>query len=104
VSATPTKTVLDVLREARELYAANPSHAPYGCTPGAEYCIVTACYAADCGYGGGALDALKAAVDATEVDRAEFNKRIISWNAEHTTEEVLEAWDRAIASLEAEAA
>ena len=84
-------TTVEVLRKARALYAANPSHAPSGeaAEPG-RVCVVLAidfasgpriyCYEAE--------NAVHQACGARE--------SVVKWNAEHTTEEVLAAFDKAI--------
>jgi hypothetical protein len=94
---------LDVLRDARERYARQPDHSPYGRVPSEGVCVVTACRIV----GGGDASPVRALEEAAgiEVDLGRFgkNEQIIRWNAEHSTEDVLEAFDRAIASLEAEA-
>lgn len=89
---SPIAETIAVLCDARALYAASPSHAPsfQSPTPG-TYCPIYALgvsvpFAAD--WPAGAEMALV---------RAAGTDRIPTWNAEHTTEEVLAAFDRAIA-------
>jgi hypothetical protein len=86
--------VVDVLCRARELYASAPSHATelqfpeYG-----TYCVVTALSKAH-RTGITPPDAYHSAFDAfvTVVGTG----RLANWNAEHSTDEVLVAFDRAI--------
>jgi hypothetical protein len=84
VSAT-----VEILRRGRALYAAHPSHAPFEAQPevGCQ-CLVTA-------VGCDPL-ALLAIADAAPFKMFNTNEGAIRWNAEHTTEEVLAAIDRAI--------
>lgn len=95
---------LDVLRKARELYAANPSHAPADDELEAgRVCLLSS--TAD------ARDALGAQVDYEdeyEADRlirkaigVEFSwPYVATWNASHSTEEVLALIDSVIAEQE----
>lgn len=82
-------TTAEILRGARALYAANPSHAGEGKMPedGCE-CVMTALMAVVEWGTDGAYDAL--------CDAAGIESGLVAWNAEHTTEQVLAAWDRAI--------
>lgn len=86
-----TLTTLDVLKQARDIYAAAPSHAR-SCTeiaPGTN-CVLTAIY-----YVSGPVDVRKRAEQSfREIVRVPF---VGQWNADNTTEVVLEAWDRVIA-------
>ena len=83
-------TILGALREARALYAASPSHVGGDAMlprPG-THCVITALSAV--------YVAIRRAADVPEGE-------VVDWNATHTTAEVL-AFDRAIATLEAEEA
>lgn len=86
---------VEVLRKARALYEANPSHAPADemPEPGCE-CPITALCTADEALGGGYLGALIALRRAAGAE-ANF---LAEWNAEHSTDEVLAAFDTAIAA------
>lgn len=89
-------STLDLLRQGRERYASAPCHAPQGTpVPDDSYCIVTAVeeYRMD-RYNHPAVGVLK---DILGVGRW----GLIDWNAEHTTEEVLALFDKAIAAEEA---
>ena len=84
-------TTADVLREARALYAAAPSHAVPGQSPKHDTeCVMTAICAVTTAEGAywDAVEALRRAVG--DVDS------LVAWNAEHSTAEVLAAFDRAI--------
>ena len=92
-------TILGALREARALYAASPSHVGGDAMlprPG-THCVITAlnAVAVDNDY----WDAYVAIRRAADVP----DGGVVDWNATHTTAEVLAAFDRAIATLEAEA-
>lgn len=93
IAAPPeTKTTLDVLRDARALYSENPSHAAKDEIPAkGTFCAVTALSTAAEQHSGfdGAYGALLRATGAED-------GQLYAWNAEHTTEEVLAAFDRAI--------
>lgn len=88
-------TTVEVLRKARALYEANPSHAP-GCDP-VEPGRVCLMWSLD--YAAGPRGADKDVYSA--IDRAAGTNQLVKFNAEHTTAEVLAVFDRAI---EAEAA
>lgn len=87
----------EVLSKGREKYAADPSHAPYGQ-------FTSRCPATCLDWAGdphnAAVAALARAANLRSADgwREGLGARIavIIWNAETSTEEVLEAWDRAI--------
>jgi hypothetical protein len=93
------KTTLDILRDAREIYAEAPSHAKLEerVAPG-TYCAVTACYAAEplemsestLFAVGDALELLHTATLDSDI------KGIVDFNANHTTEEVLDLFNVAI--------
>jgi hypothetical protein len=98
-------TVVEVLRRGRELYASAPSHAADpGIPERGTYCPLTATLKA-CGDAFPSWDWMVAqeAMNAADVElrRAAGSWRLVSWNAENSTETVLEAWDRAIAIAEA---
>lgn len=86
--------VKDILTQARDLYAGSPNHVPSGCMlPSGTYCMISAV----CSVEGKtweeeneALDALYLVVDT---------ESLVDFNVEHSTEEVLAAFDRAIESL-----
>lgn len=94
-------TVAEVLRRGRELYASAPSHvADPGIPERGTYCPLTATLEATyelCSAGGFHQ---AAPVDDYLRDAA-GTMRLVKWNAENSTEVVLEAWDRAIAAAEA---
>lgn len=87
-------STVEVLRRARELYAEAPSHAPHPDLPKeGTLCLLMATdeAASELGCGG------------VERDQADGVLRqvtgcgtLVDWNAEHSTEEVLAAFDRAI--------
>jgi len=88
-------STVDILCRARALYAAAPSHAPEGedPEPGTD-CIITALSeAAD--EVDNQVEAYWDAFRAVE-DEAGCPPCMAAWNAEHTTEEVLDAFSRAI--------
>lgn len=99
-------TTVEVLREARALYEANPDHTPYGGIQEPDhFCLIGACnqsaYAV-----AGCLDAdywnTRAALLArlaAATGAGNLSRHLIGWNATHSTEEVLAAFDRAIAAL-----
>jgi hypothetical protein len=86
-------TTVEILRRARALYEANPSHAGLGEMPSeGTVCVVWAVErAAETPAGvrsiGGAYEALYRAVGT---------HNLVPWNAKSTTAEVLAAFDRAI--------
>ena len=84
---------IDILYRARALYAAAPSHAPVGQNPKpGTVCIIFALGQASLlttRFSHPANQALYAAVGAPG---------LADWNAEHSTAEVLDAFDRAIAA------
>lgn len=87
---------VDVLRRAREFYAASPSHAASG-DPVEDGCVCLIWAlndAADEG-DGDFCDAWISAHEALAA-AAGFPASMVVWNAEHSTEDVLAAWDRAI--------
>lgn len=98
-------TVEDVLREARRLYAEHPSHAPSGHFPAAgTVCVVLAIddaledltredWTRDWEYlYNGAQRAFAVAIGGD-------TQEIVAFNAEHTTDEVLAAFDKAIEAV-----
>jgi hypothetical protein len=99
IAAPPvTKTTLDVLRDARALYSENPSHAPVHRAPApGTYCVLSALMAT------GDSNAAREGHPAWEAltDAIGIKLGVVLWNARHTTEEVLAAFDRAITALEA---
>lgn len=98
MTTTTTPSVADVLREARRLYAANPSHAPAGQgVPAGQHCVISAIHVATKGLG--YYQAARRFFDeaAGTMDAARFN-------ASHSTETVLEVFDRAIRLAESEGA
>jgi hypothetical protein len=90
-------TTVEILRRARALYEANPSHAGLNEMPGeGTVCVVWAVEKAleappgtPAAFGsiGGAYEALYRAVGT---------HNLVPWNAKSTTAEVLAAFDRAI--------
>jgi hypothetical protein len=85
---------VDILCRAREIYAAAPSHAPSSEFPDpGTYCVI---FAIDRAVGGRA--GLWTAVHAVERAMAGPTESCVEWNAEHSTAEVLAAFDRAIAA------
>lgn len=87
---------VDILCRARELYASAPSHVAHPhLPPSGTYCAVMA-LAMVKGVGVRAVDtpAYDALVRATGVSCGS----VADWNAEHSTAEVLAAFDRAIAA------
>jgi hypothetical protein len=93
-------TTLDILRHARDLYAYAPSHAPFRDAPEpGTHCIVTALITAS------NADVLSPAYRAARDPLYRvIGESLPDWNAEHSTEEVLAAFDRAIAVEEAKQA
>lgn len=87
LEAPPRSTLADAYQRARDLYAAAPSHASADSfPPRGTYCVVTAL--SECGLPFGPLKRF------VGVDQ------LFQWNALKSTETVLKAWDRYIASLE----
>lgn len=84
-------TVREVLIQARKLYAAAPSHAPvgYACESGKE-CMVTA--VCNAGGDGDVEDAALLALSSL----VEPSLGLARFNANHSTEEVLDVFDQAI--------
>lgn len=96
-------TVVEVLRRGRELYAQAPSHVADPDTPvRGTYCVLTANQCAAIDLGVVTPQFVWRLADA-EIRRAAGTMRLVPWNAENSTETVLEAWDRAIAAAEAKA-
>lgn len=82
--------VRDELRKARERYGSAPSHASvYQIPRVGTYCILTAFTRHD--YNDHTLDAIERMRQAVGGDMS-----LVSFNATHTTEEVLALFDRAI--------
>lgn len=86
-------TTVEVLRAARALYEGNPSHVPCGeWVPAGCYCPLTAL---------SAVTGLSVTVTGSPAymalcDAASIASNVAEWNAKHTTDEVLAAFDRAI--------
>ena len=77
---------------ARELYASSPSHAGTWTAPSeGSYCIITACDKVGLSLYGEAMNILR--------DSAGDGECLVNFNADHTTEEVLAAFDKAIAAV-----
>lgn len=91
------KSTVEVLREARELYAANPWHGDIDAVPpvGGGVCPVMSLTRVAQSWAA-AHDALWRALDPEDLAMG-----IPVWNAQHSTEEVLALFDRAIAAEEA---
>lgn len=83
--------VAEVLRKARDLYAANPSHVAADRYPGeGTHCPLTAVWET-AGFG------MPRGIDAQRfLRRAAGTIAIQDWNAENSTETVLAAFDKAI--------
>jgi hypothetical protein len=80
-----SSVVVEHLRKARALYASAPSHAyPWDYPEDNTYCLLTA------------LEAAGWTPAAFRVLRAEADTYLAWYNAEHSTEEVLSLFDRAI--------
>lgn len=99
---TESKTTLQVLVEARETYATNPSHVPLTRpVESGKSCAVTA-------IGVGLIhnwsEAQQLALEALRKAIAGPGTCVVTWNAKHSTEEVLAAFDRAIEAEEAKQA
>jgi hypothetical protein len=87
--------VLDTLVRGRELYAAAPSHAPLDRLPApGTLCAVMALEDAGARRAIHYIPVADALLDAM----GDTAVSIAHWNADHTTEEVLAAFDRAIAT------
>jgi hypothetical protein len=95
-------STVDVLRLARDLYARAPSHIPLDqpVEPG-RHCPLTAIVAAET-VGGDRLAGYAAKAALRNV--VGFGMSIPRWNAAHSTEEVLAAFDLAIEAEQAKAA
>jgi hypothetical protein len=84
---------VDILCRARALYASAPSHAPAEYAPEPDtYCVIYALHFAARGASNDDSPAFQAF--ARVID----DRSVSTWNAEHTTVEVLAAFDRAIAA------
>jgi hypothetical protein len=92
-------TAAAILRAARALYESAPSHAPTGAyPPPGEYCLMGALSkGAQRPTGDGPVRELRAACVA--MYSAIGTTESVAWNAEHTTAEVLAAFDRAIEAV-----
>jgi hypothetical protein len=86
-------TTADLLRSARAKYAAKPSHAPADQYPDDGECPITALTHV-CMTWGNDFRFCRRAESALE--RTIGTHDIPAWNAEHSTEDVLAAFDRAI--------
>lgn len=83
--------IVEMLRNARALYAANPSHAAGSCSvESGTHCPITAITEATFSSHSSwhVIEAFRSAAGDPH--------SIAAWNAQHTTEEVLAAFDRAI--------
>ncbi len=90
-----TTLTLETLIKARALYASAPSHCrERGMPELGTYCPVTALYHAQ-----GGLHIVGVSTGLSALRDAMGNGYVTAYNAEHTTEEVLAAFDKAIASL-----
>lgn len=91
-------TTVDVLRKARGLYAASPSHAlPDDIPKPGTDCVLTALNKVVCDDSGRSLENYEAASDALVA--AFGTDRLVEFNAEHSTEEVLAVFDKAIEAV-----
>lgn len=91
-------STVETLVRARALYAEAPSHVPEGEYPeSGTYCVIYALGAA-ADIGGDNSQGFYMAVLDRMVDAAGEPDSMARWNAKHTTEEVLAAFDRAIAT------
>lgn len=91
--------LIEQLREAKRIYENAPSHAPYGSFPEhGTHCPVTAVYATPLPHTA-AIEALcdvaGLAPERTPEGYVSYGP-LMEWNAEHTTEETLDLFDRAI--------
>jgi hypothetical protein len=94
-----TVSTVDVLRAARDLYAQAPSHVRYPETPEpGTNCVLTAIWSAVERLLANYYPRYPLSFSADEALRgaAGHPASIVEWNAEHSTEEVLAAFDRAI--------
>lgn len=98
-------TVVEVLRRGRELYASAPSHVGEGFDPDhGTHCVLTATLQAVSDLLPWDAQTNSIMWDAdNHIRTAAGTGLLASWNAENSTETVLEAWDRAIAAAEAKA-
>src|SRR4051812_42443448 len=87
-------STVEILVRARALYAEAPSHArpAYHPEPGTR-CVVFAL-----GDAGGRMNVDYFPAHDALADAMGGCRSVVEWNAEHTTEEVLAAFDRAIAT------
>lgn len=92
-------TTADLLRAARALYAANPSHAALGevVAPGTRCAIGAICLAET----RNPFPGVFAYAVSSLRDAVPFGASLVDFNAEHSTAEVLALFDRAIAKAEA---
>jgi hypothetical protein len=96
------ESVHDLLTKARDLYAKSPSHVAFGRHPSpGSHCPVTALQTVSIGLEVKAcLRLLAMAAGLSSEDSGvtgDARKAVIVWNAETSTEDVLAAFDRAIA-------
>lgn len=95
----------ELLTRAREMYAKAPSHAPYG--EGCEnwkYCPMLAIELQNTELTARGIfphrnDAMTALARAAGLADEDIRRRIIVWNSETSTEEVVAAFDRAITEV-----
>lgn len=91
-----TETQLAVMRRAREIYAAAPSHADPGVTPDdGTYCAVTACSQARREHGGRYFVDSWGLLDDHCYSRHHMS--VVRFNATHSTDEVLALFDEVLA-------
>lgn len=84
-------TTKEILIKAREIYAANPSHAPLSELPAAgTYCVATAI--SEVSPKGMCIECVCALEKFLPFGR----DGVVSYNATHTTDEVLALFDKAI--------
>jgi hypothetical protein len=84
--------VAQVLRKARDLYAANPSHADLDFNPDpGTYCVYTAIERA-----AGSDNSIEYRDAADAICHIVGDFLLARWNAENSTETVLAAFDKAI--------
>jgi hypothetical protein len=89
--------VAAVLRKARDLYAANPSHArPDIPVAHYEHCPYTAIMESCIGTTEMRLAALRLLSGVAGIRVADVSPPVASWNAKNSTETVLAAFDKAI--------